>query len=120
MKSIGKKAGSPVEGPKDCALSVISHGRRMRYVRPVLKGNDWFSWTKAVAADVRSRHNGTCRVTVTLLTPIRSDYRIVTRTISYARSRGASASARIPNRRNASVVKAASAPKCGTVIRSRV
>lgn len=43
----------------------------MRYVRPVLKGNDWFSWTKAVAADVRSRHNGTCRVTVTPLTPIR-------------------------------------------------
>lgn len=50
----------------------------MRYVRTAaaaggLKGSDWFSWTKAAArADVRKpASNGTCRVTVTLLTPIR-------------------------------------------------
>lgn len=43
----------------------------LRLVFAVLN-NDEFSWTKAVAIDVSNRHNGMCRVMVTLLTSIRS------------------------------------------------
>lgn len=73
MRSIEKKADSPVGSRKARALLTISHGCRIRYIR-ALKGSDWLSWTKAVARltqEAKNRHNGTRRVTVTLLTPIR-------------------------------------------------
>lgn len=119
MKSIEKKPAVQLEARRLVPFRPLVTGVECDTYDRFLKGDDWFSWTKAVAADVRSRHNGTCRVTVTLLTPIRSGYRIVTRTISYAGSRGATCigAHTEPEER---VVKAVSAPKCGTVIRSRV